>query len=128
MAIVRYCWRCGMKVPMLTESEWKKVYPLLLEDHQFIIDKRKELNLTLDEVLSTVRVPSCRKYFEITGFESRNPNAIWHHRNSAWGEDCQECGKPLRTPRAKMCAACGASKAPPRSGSRLLHWLIRVRS
>lgn len=46
-------------------------------------------------------------YEEITGFHETNKNALWHHRLSVYGPPCLHCGKPLRTTRAKHCAACG---------------------
>lgn len=54
-----------------------------------------------------------RRYFEVTGFEEANANAIWHHVTGLDGAPCSSCGRPLRTPRARMCAACGA---PPPGG------------
>jgi hypothetical protein len=50
-----------------------------------------------------------QRYFEVTGFEETNANAIWHHQLKQLGPPCRNCGKPLRTPRAKLCAACGTS-------------------
>lgn len=46
-------------------------------------------------------------YFKVTGFEETNPLAILHHFISIYGPDCENCGKPYRTPKAKFCAACG---------------------
>ena len=45
------------------------------------------------------------RYFELTGFEETNANAVWHHVADQYGAPCSSCRKPLRTP---MCAACGA--------------------
>ena len=47
------------------------------------------------------------RYFAITGFRETNPNALWHHVLSLYGPPCEACGKPLRTPAANWCAACG---------------------
>jgi hypothetical protein len=44
----------------------------------------------------------CAKYEHITGLHEENPNAIYHHVLSMYGPPCANCGKPLRTPRAKM--------------------------
>lgn len=93
MARTLYCWRCKMEIPMLDEGEWREIAPLLsksFDENQ----KRSALNL----------------YERMTGFRETNINAIWHHRIADYGPPCTECGKPLRTPRANLCAACGAGK------------------
>ena len=46
-------------------------------------------------------------YSELTGFYESNHNAIMHHQISIYGPPCEACGKPLRTPQAAFCAACG---------------------
>jgi hypothetical protein len=51
--------------------------------------------------------PVLQEYERITGFQEVNPNAVWHHRLSLYGPPCLNCGKPLRTQRARLCAADG---------------------
>ncbi|MFZ4740869.1 MAG: hypothetical protein ACOYLE_06865 [Bacteroidales bacterium] len=46
-------------------------------------------------------------YFEVTGFQETEPNAIMHHRIEQYGPLCENCGKPYRTKQATFCAACG---------------------
>ncbi|WP_324024600.1 hypothetical protein QSV08_15390 [Maribacter sp. BPC-D8] len=46
-------------------------------------------------------------YNDLTGFGETEPNAIAHHSLGMIGPDCENCGKPYRTPKAKLCAACG---------------------
>lgn len=94
MVRLLYCWRCQMEMPMLEEHEADYV----LErgpDQEFGPDQNRIL----------------RRYFEVTGFEETNANAVWHHMVVQHGVPCSSCGKPLRTPRARMCAACGAQVA-----------------
>jgi hypothetical protein len=50
--------------------------------------------------------PLLREYERITGVHETNPNAIYHHVLSMYGSPCTNCGKPLRTPNAKLCGAC----------------------
>jgi hypothetical protein len=46
-------------------------------------------------------------YKEITGEEYTNPNAIIHHIVEIYGPQCEKCGKPYRTSKARFCAGCG---------------------
>jgi hypothetical protein len=54
--------------------------------------------------------PCLDAYERLTGYRETNPNAVMHHRLALYGPPCRACGKPLRTPRASMCAACGAER------------------
>lgn len=45
-------------------------------------------------------------YEEITGLRETNFRALYHHRIAMYGPPCAHCGKPLRTPAARVCAAC----------------------
>ena len=55
---------------------------------------------------------------QLTGREETNPNAIGHHRIALYGPPCTRCGRPLRTPRARFCAACGQVTDPRQSEAR----------
>ncbi|MDB0521792.1 hypothetical protein [Ralstonia solanacearum] len=98
-----------MDVPMLTEEEWSFVNP-----EGFIEEMKRYRAATgcsLTEALQRglgQRVLTA--YESITGFKETNPNALLHHRLSLYGPLCGVCGKPLRTPNAKHCAACGAER------------------
>jgi len=50
--------------------------------------------------------PVLEEYQRITGFRETNFLALWHHRASLYGPPCSKCGKPLRTPQAKLCGSC----------------------
>lgn len=49
-------------------------------------------------------------YFEVTGFQETEPNAIMHHRIEQYGPPCESCGKPYRTKQAKLCTSCGHNR------------------
>lgn len=48
---------------------------------------------------------------EMTGVADIDPQALGHHRRAELGPQCTHCQKPLRTPQAKLCAACGKLRA-----------------
>jgi hypothetical protein len=54
--------------------------------------------------------PCLDAYERLTGFRETNANAVMHHRRGLYGPPCHVCGKPLRTPRASKCMACGANR------------------
>jgi Sigma-70 factor, region 1.1 len=54
-------------------------------------------------------------YFQFTGVEETDADALWHHQFALFGPECHSCKKPLRTPAAKVCAECGAVKPLPRA-------------
>jgi hypothetical protein len=108
MAKTLHCWRCKTDIPMLEEHEWEQVMPALTEGIRQIQQYRRDHNLTLAETKSRVfGQEALERYFQITGMRETNANALWHHRLSQFGPPCSACGKPLRTPRAKLCAECG---------------------
>ena len=78
---------------MLDDDEWKRVSSLF--------GKGREGNAT-----EQMYALALREYERITGFHETNPNVLWDHILSNYGPPCEKCGKPLRTPRAKMCGSC----------------------
>jgi hypothetical protein len=87
-----------MDIPMLNDEEATIAYRLYGEGF-----KRNRTGLSRQERFQAL----LDYYFELTGFKETEPNAIMHHVISIYGPDCENCGKPYRTPRAKLCAACG---------------------
>jgi hypothetical protein len=109
MAQDLYCWRCDRVIPMLDDREWALVEPLLNNSISELTQYRQEHGVSLAEAKDHALGRSAlNKYRELTGFDETNVNALWHHRRSLYGPPCAACGKPLRTPRARFCAACGA--------------------
>jgi hypothetical protein len=109
MATTIYCWRCRIEVPMLDESEWEQIFPDLQRGFQEVREYRQAHGSSFEEAKQHVYGQGAlKRYFEMTGFHETNVTALWHHRLSRYGPPCHTCGKPLRTPRAKLCAACGA--------------------
>ena len=97
---IKYCWRCKMEIPMLTDEEYSVAHELFLKGARtFEKDRQKRFKKLLDY------------YSNLTGFVETEPNAIMHHAISMFGPDCENCGRPYRTPRAKLCASCGNKRS-----------------
>jgi hypothetical protein len=112
MAQPLYCWRCEMVLPMLDEEEWARLEPLLVASIESIQRYRRQHGVSLDDVPIPKMYWSALSMFQkITGVAEIKPQALWHHRRSNLGADCIHCGKPLRTPQANLCAACGEPRA-----------------
>jgi hypothetical protein len=67
--------------------------------------------LELTSLMARRLRPMLEMYRLLTGFEETNPNAVFHHVAELYGPPCPQCRKPLRTPAARFCAACGFGQA-----------------
>ncbi|WP_411348007.1 hypothetical protein [Paenibacillus sp. WLX2291] len=106
-----WCWRCRCEMPMLDEEEYPIVYKLYGECMKATDEFRHKHGLSLEQISMDERFsPVVKEYEKITGVSGVYHNAIMHHQISLFGESCHYCGKPLRTPRAKLCASCGEFK------------------
>jgi len=61
--------------------------------------------------LNEIFAPMLNRYEVLTGYKETNHNAIRHHRLSLYGPPYHLCGRPLRTPKAKLCGSCMAPRA-----------------
>ena len=101
-------------MPMLDEVEFAEVAKL----HSASIKAVKHFRETTGSDLKHPAIPDLflpvrQKYEHLTGVKNCMRNAIMHHRIAIYGPPCDRCGKPLRTPKAKLCAGCGLQvKAP----------------
>jgi hypothetical protein len=83
---------------MLLEPEWKIIAPRL-HDLYHVRHRKCPPQGDIDAVLALYR--------DLTGYVETKFSDIWHHRVIHYGRLCPWCGKPLRTPKAKLCAECG---------------------
>jgi hypothetical protein len=96
-----------MEVPMLDEQEFAKIADLYSNATTAIKRFREASGSDLQH--PTIRDqfrPVRDKYEQLTGFRESNENAIMHHRLALYGPLCNHCGKPLRSPEAKLCGNC----------------------
>jgi hypothetical protein len=93
---------------MLDESECERISKTYGECISAVKEARAASGCPLKEIGIDARFQPVRDlYEEMTGWREMHHNAIMHHRLSIYGPPCVTCGKPLRTPRATFCAACG---------------------
>jgi hypothetical protein len=101
---VSWCWRCERDVPMLDEAEYARVAALYFEP-------LRRFKLSGEEGgPEPVLAPARAEYARLTGLPENDVKVLLHHRLSLYGPPCTACGKPLRSPRARHCAACGARR------------------
>lgn len=104
----RWCWRCQRDVGYLDDQEAALIDAVLAESARSPVVGDANF---IDRIRLQVE-PAIASYVSITREEApSHPNVSVHfvmkHRLSRLGRACLECGKPLRTPRASICAACG---------------------
>jgi hypothetical protein len=98
-------------MPMLDEQEYAEIASLFHAGMQSVKEYRKETGAPLKSVPLAERfAPMLSRYEAMTGYTETNANAVMHHRLSLYGPPCSRCGKPLRTPMAKICGSCMAPR------------------
>lgn len=103
-----YCWKCQKGLPMLDKREWARFEPIYTDCLRAAKDaKGKGMS---DAEVITRFAPALSKWREMTGYEETEFERLWHHQLAKYGKPCKKCGKPLRTPKARFCAACGAKR------------------
>lgn len=96
---------------MLDEQEYAEAFRLYGECMTGAKEFRLRSDVPLADSNPRQRFAPLRAWHErLSGFPDCHENAIMHHRLADFGEPCRACGKPLRTPRAKRCAACGSPR------------------
>ncbi len=111
---------------MLDEAEWPEMHDALSNGIRNIQTYRVRTGANVHEATTPERLrlhyaEAVDLYERLTGVRETVPLAIWHHRLSLYGPPCPTCGKPYRTPQAKLCAACGHR----RTSWDWLHALVR---
>jgi hypothetical protein len=102
-----WCWRCKAEVPMLDEEEFAEISCLHRDAIQATKKYREQRGVSLRDVPTAEYFrPMLNRYEQLTGRRDTNPKTILHHRLSLYGPPCKHCGKPLRTPKAKLCGSC----------------------
>ncbi len=106
-----WCWRCRQAMPMLDEGEFDPISRLYSDCIRSAQRAREQTGVPVgDASVNAMFEPVRLEYERLTGVSNCHHNAVMHHRISIYGPPCWSCGKPLRTPQARHCAACGLTR------------------
>lgn len=96
---------------MFDEREWALLEPERIAGLRAVKEYREARGVPLAGVpMPEMYRAALLVHASLSGESDIDPQVIWHHRRSAHGPACTSCGRPLRTPLASSCAACGASR------------------
>lgn len=112
---------------MLDEEEYRLVEEARRKGMDFVREEQRRRGLTdlppLD-IPPRDREEEFRAILEmyrlLTGWPETNFRAVYHHRIGLYGPPCPSCEKPLRTPQARYCPACGYGRETMSEDSRPL--------
>ncbi len=106
----QWCWRCQQEMPMLDEEEFARVARLYRDGFGGPRASADAAHPRPPRSIQERFAPVTLEYERMTGYADCPPAAVMHHRLSLFGPPCAACNKPLRTPQASLCAACGTSR------------------
>ncbi len=106
-----YCFRCKDRVPLLDDSEFASVQLAYATSTQNLRDLAAARGWNHAKARhAELFLPVFDEYERITGVRVQLLQTALHHDLSNFGPVCADCGRLLRTPRAKHCAECGAPR------------------
>lgn len=101
-----------MDVPMLTDEEYEPLANVLTDRVREIQAYRQKHQCSLAEAQTKVSSEAMDLYERVAGCRLDHPEMLYAVRLSDYGRPCPKCGKPFRTPQAKLCAECGYELPP----------------
>ena len=122
---------------MLTDAEWELLlrardaggdWPAVLESAP-VGEGRHPVRQTAELSLLGMRNAWWQQgYRFFTGREESDAAVVLHHRTAVHGPPCDTCGRPLRTPQARVCVSCGHRRTSgPAAESSHAHCVLRLR-
>ena len=98
---------------MLDEKEFARVAEIYADAMRAVDLYRRRHDLSNETVPTELLLqPVRRAYQDITGIFEPDPAVIMHHRIALYGPECIKCGRPLMSPEARSCGACGHRQEP----------------
>ena|ERR1700687_860912 len=112
MPVTLYSFKLGRELPLLSEEEYQPIEEALRKRIQGIKEYRAEHGVSLPDAKARSLDDVMDYYVRLGGVRLSNPDDLHWVRLSRYGRVCPQCGKPFRTPRAKLCAECGLQLPP----------------
>jgi len=108
MAVSYFNYKVGRAVPLLTDAEWALIEPHLMNRISAIQAYRLEHGCSVAEASAAEPngIAALAFYAKLTGGNLDHPDQLWSVRMADFGTLCPNCGRPFRTPKAKLCAEC----------------------
>jgi len=92
---------------MLDESEFASVQEIYqARAHEVKLARTSEGRSLTASDSAAIASSVAARYFELTGASGLDTQEILRHGLSRFGPPCPNCGKELRTPRARKCLEC----------------------
>lgn len=105
--ITLYCFRLRRELPLLSDDEYRPIAQALANRIEGIKAHMQKHGVSLEEARRHSCDDALDHYERLTGIRLSHPDELYCVQLSTYGRICPECGKPFRTPQAKLCAECG---------------------
>jgi hypothetical protein len=107
MVVTLYSFKLKRKLPLLSDAEYHPIEQALAERIKRIKEYRLQHLASLEDAKRHSCDDALDYYEDLTGVRLFAVDELYWVRLSRYGRICPQCGKPLRTPKAKLCAECG---------------------
>jgi hypothetical protein len=107
MPITLYSFKLRRELPLLADEEYHPIEQALASRIEGIKEYRLQHGVSLEEAKRHACDDALDYYERLTGVRLSDPDELYWVQLSRYGRTCPQCGKPFRTPRAKLCVECG---------------------
>ena len=114
---MRFCWRTKKPEMMLNEGEWQQIRSLSEGTKANTMALQNE-GLSKQQAAIILHKKMVDAYNTLTNgnLSYEDWHLIQYFRIECYGQDCQSCEHPLRSPSATWCANCGTVNSYTKEG------------
>lgn len=107
MPITLYSFKLRRELPLLSDEEYHPIEQALTRRVEGIKEYRRQHGVSVEEAKRHSCDDALDHYERLTGIRLFDADELYWVQLSRYGRICPQCGKPFRTPKAKLCAECG---------------------